>query len=128
MPCNNLRGQLSLYGSGDLPSRDHASMSKHLKACPECRQYADSFGKTRTLIVSYAQVQSTAQDVVDLWRSIQARVVTESTKRSTEPMGRPTAPMKRPTEPMKRPSEGLRRPVEGFKRPTEGMKRPRPKA
>ena len=114
MPCNNLRGQLSLYGSGDLNSRDHASMSKHLKACPDCRQYADSFGKTRNLLGSYAQHQSTAQDGVDLWRSIQARVATEA--------------VKRPTEPMKRPTEGLRRPVEGFKRPTEGMKRPRPKA
>jgi anti-sigma factor RsiW len=120
MPCNNLRGQLSLYGSGDLNSKDHASMSKHLKACPECRQHAESFGKTRNLLGSYAQQLSTAQEGVDLWRSIQARVA--------DVAKRPTEPMKRPTEPMKRPTEGLRRPVEGLKRPTEGMKRPRPNA
>jgi anti-sigma factor RsiW len=109
-----LRGQLSLFGSGDLNSKDHASMSKHLAACPDCRQHAESFGKTRNLLGSYAQTQSTAKDGVDLWSAIQARVITES--------------VKSPPEPMKRPSERLRRPVEGFKRPTEGMKRPRPKA
>jgi predicted anti-sigma-YlaC factor YlaD len=81
MPCNKMRGQLSLYGSGDLDAKDHAVMSEHLKDCPSCRDHASSFDQTRSLLSSYALKQSADPQGLNLWSGIQGRVNDGFTKR-----------------------------------------------
>jgi anti-sigma factor RsiW len=80
MPCNDMRGQLSLYGSGDLDDRDSKKVSEHLKSCPTCRHSAESFDKTRSLLSSYALRQSAEPKAADLWSGIQGRVNQKSLK------------------------------------------------
>jgi predicted anti-sigma-YlaC factor YlaD len=78
MPCNNLRGQLSLYGSGDLDSKDRAKVGEHLQNCPSCREHAESIDKTRSLLNTYALHQSSAPQAGNLWSGIQGRVRQQS--------------------------------------------------
>jgi predicted anti-sigma-YlaC factor YlaD len=74
MPCNNLRGQLSLFAGGDLGARDSNAVREHLKNCPSCRQEYKSFDKTRSMLGNYGSKLSEAPQGPNLWNGVFGRI------------------------------------------------------
>jgi anti-sigma factor RsiW len=77
MPCKNLRGQLSLYASGDLDESHAQAVRDHLRLCPQCRMAVQSFEKTRSLLGSYARdITRTpgANSGPSLWNGVMGRM------------------------------------------------------
>lgn len=80
MPCKNLRGQLSLYASGDLDPERSEIVRDHVATCPTCRLKVADFQKSRSLLGSYGQEISRAQGR-DLSAGVMGRVQTGQFRR-----------------------------------------------
>src|ERR1043165_5999777 len=74
MPCNNLRGQLSLFAGGDLGARETSAAREPLKTCPSCRQEYQSFEKTRSMLGNYGTTLSRAPQAPNVWSGVMGRV------------------------------------------------------
>jgi len=74
MPCKNLRGQLSLFASGDLDENHAQAVRDHLRNCPACRNSVQSFEKTRFLLGSYAKQMTRKPASPSLWSGVMGRV------------------------------------------------------
>lgn len=85
MPCNNLRGQLSLYASGDLEHDKAVIVREHLKNCPSCRYSVQSFEKTRSVLGSYAQQMRRAPEAPGLWSGVMGRLNQKAPRGRTPP-------------------------------------------
>ena len=74
MPCKNLRGQLSLFASGDLDEAQAQGVRDHLATCPTCRNGVLSFEKERSLLGSYARQMPNPPEGPNLWNGVMGRM------------------------------------------------------
>jgi len=74
MPCNNLRGPLTLFAGGDLGTRDSNAVREHLKNCPTCRQEAKSLDKTRSMLGRYGSNLSTPPQAPNILSGVMGRI------------------------------------------------------
>jgi anti-sigma factor RsiW len=81
-----LRGQLSLFASGDLDAAQHKAVDEHLKSCPTCRLGVQTFQKTRSLLGSYGQQIAGQPEIKPLLSSVMGRVNSKGAR------GRPHQP------------------------------------
>jgi anti-sigma factor RsiW len=85
MPCKNLRGQLSLYASGDLDDAQAQGVRDHLRTCPTCRNGVESFEKTRSLLGSYRQQIPSPPNGQNLWNGVMGRMTQKLTRGKAQP-------------------------------------------
>ena len=56
MPCNNLRGQLSLYAGRDLDTAHAMIVGQHVDHCPSCDSTVSKYGQTVSLLGDYGRL------------------------------------------------------------------------
>jgi anti-sigma factor RsiW len=70
MNCRSFEKLIALYVEGDLPGRKAGVIEEHLKACAQCREFAQE------LKVSQATLKSLRQETMDeaVYQTVRARV------------------------------------------------------
>ena len=75
MDCVRFRESLALTPGQELEGVSAAELGRHMGSCPRCRAIAQSFGRQRTLLSSYARQKNLKPSAgPDLWSSLRERL------------------------------------------------------